>query len=61
MKLRTKRGYENRSALNFTHYVANDRLRAVSIRKLKQPFARSRHVEALNQAQDPLAACVLLA
>lgn len=47
--------------LNFTHHVVDYHLRAVSIRKFKQPFARARHVEALNQAQNPLAACVLLA
>ena len=47
--------------LNFTHHIVDYRLRAVSIRKLKQSFARSCHVKALNQAQDPLAARVLLA
>jgi len=36
-------------------------LRAVSIHELKQPFARSRHVEALNQAQNPLAAPAIVA
>ena len=46
--------------LNFAHHIVDNRLRAVSIRKLKQSFARSCHVEALNQAQYPLAACVLL-
>lgn len=58
--LHTKRGYENRSALNFTHHIVDYRLRAVSIHELKQSFARARHVEALNQAQNPLAARVLL-